>query len=117
MDSEQTGTTNPGFEVEIKSGGRAYTPEGAAAEVERTISPARAAAKARSRKRNIAIAALFGVALAAIALWAWLSNPSTNVPADAVARVNGEYISEHDIDRELDLTRVANDRTGTPNTN
>jgi len=107
-------SSDPGFEVEIKSGGRAYDSD-APAPAPRTISPARAAAKAHTRKRNIAIAAAVVAVLTGLGLWMYLSNPSTNVPPDAVARVNGDYIYERDIDRELDLTRVANDQTGTSN--
>jgi peroxiredoxin len=97
--------SNPGFEVEITSGGRAYD-GGLTSRAAPTLSPARAAAKARARRRTtliiVACAALFG----AIILWAWLSNPNTLVPSNAVARVNGEYISERDITREMDLTRA-----------
>ncbi len=107
---------NPGFEVEITSGGRAYD-GGQTSRAAPTLSPARAAAKARARRRTtliiVACAALFG----AIILWAWLSNPNTLVPSDAVARVNGEYISERDITREMDLTRAfieLEKRTDTP---
>jgi peroxiredoxin len=97
--------SNPGFEVEITSGGRAYD-GGQTARTAPTLSPARAAAKARARRRTtlviVAVAALFG----AIILWAWLSNPNTLVPSDAIARVNGEYIYERDVTREMDLTRA-----------
>lgn len=96
---------NPGFEVEITSGGRAYD-NGQTSGVVRTLSPARAAAKVQARKRNFLIIGSCAALFAAIILWAWLSNPNTLVPSDAVARVNGEYIFERDIDREMDLTRA-----------
>jgi peroxiredoxin len=47
------------------------------------------------------------VAFAAVALWAWASNPNSNVPPDAVARVNGEFILEGDIDREINLAKTS----------
>ena len=100
--------SNPGFEVEITSGGRAYD-GGQTSRTAPTLSPARAAAKARARRRTtlviVACAALFG----GIILWAWLSNPNTLVPSDAVTRVNGEYIYERDITREMDLERAFKD--------
>jgi peroxiredoxin len=98
---------DPGFEVEIKSGGRAY--DAGAPRVAHALSPARAAAKAQARKRRLLIIALAVLALGSIMAWAWLSNPNSLVPPDAVARVNGEYIYERDINRELDLTRAFNE--------
>ncbi|HET6313384.1 MAG TPA: SurA N-terminal domain-containing protein, partial [Chloroflexia bacterium] len=98
---------DPGFEVEIKSGGRAY--DAGAPRVAPSLSPARAAAKAQARKRRLLIIALAVLALGSIMAWAWLSNPNSLVPPDAVARVNGEYIYERDINRELDLTRAFNE--------
>lgn len=97
--------TNPGFEVEITSGGRAYG-DGEASRIAPTLSPARAAAKARARRRTTLIIASCALLFGAIVLWAWLSNPNALVPSDAVARVNGEYIYDRDITREMDLTRV-----------
>ncbi|HEX9987904.1 MAG TPA: redoxin domain-containing protein [Chloroflexia bacterium] len=98
---------DPGFEVEIKSGGRAY--DAGLPRVEPTLSPARAAAKAQARKRRLLVMALCVLGLGSIMAWAWLSNPNSLVPSDAVARVNGEYIYERDINRELDLTRAFNE--------
>lgn len=95
-----------GFEVEISSGGRAHD-VGTPTSPPREISPVRLAAKAEARKRRLNIALVLGLLLAGLGSWAWISNPNTNVPADAVARVNGEYIYEADITREIDLSRVA----------
>jgi len=47
--------------------------------------------------------------LTSLVAYFWLSNPDTSVPAGAVARVNGEYIFQADIEREMNLTRVSND--------
>jgi peroxiredoxin len=99
---------NPGFEVEITSGGRAYG-DGEASRTAPNLSPARAEAKARVRRRTNLIIAGCAALFAAIVLWAWLSNPNSLIPSDAVARVNGEYIYDRDIAREMDLTRVYND--------
>ena len=116
MSTEPRNVPNPGFEVEIKSGGRAYD-ENAPTPQPRTVSPTRAAAKAHRRRLYWTISAVVVVLLGAVGLWAWISNPNTNVPADAVARVNGEYIYEHDIDRELDLTRMTNELSNASNSN
>ncbi len=107
-----------GFEVEIRSGGRAYDP-GTQRNTVRTISPNREIAKAGARRRRLAVLSVIVVGMAALALWAWASNPNTNVPQDAVARVNGEYIYERDIDREISLTKTSlylskGDRTDLP---
>jgi peroxiredoxin len=112
--TEQRNAANPGFEVEITSGGRAYDPA-APREAPRPVSTTRLEAKERSRRRNTTIAALSAVALVAIALWAWLSNPNANVPQDAVARVNGEFIYDRDVTREIDLTRVSYELSSRPN--
>jgi peroxiredoxin len=106
--TEQRGAPDPGFDVEIVSGGRARD-TGAPAASPRTLSPARIAAKTEARRRRNVIIAACALGLAAIAVWAWLSNPNANVPADAVARVNGEYIYDRDITREVDLSRLAID--------
>jgi peroxiredoxin len=94
------------FEVEITSGGRAHDAD-APREEARAISATRLEAKARAHRRNLTIAIAGAAFLAIIALWAWLSNPNTNVPSDAVARVNGEFILEADITREIELTRAS----------
>lgn len=96
-----------GFEVEIKTSGRAYdhgqpSSPGAPA----TVSPTRAAAKAQARRRNLTLLILGVAALAIAGLWAFLSNPNFNVPSDAVARVNGEYIYNGEVTREIDLARA-----------
>ncbi len=100
-----------GFEVEIKTSGRAH--DGSALRVSSpvTLSPARAAAKAGVRRRNVTLLAVGVIGLIAIALWAYLSNPNSNVPSDAVARVNGEYVYDKDITREIDLERAILDVT------
>lgn len=95
------------FDVEISSGGRAYEEWATGDTAERTISPNRVFAKTKARRRKAAIWSLLVVGMAAIGLWAWLSNPNTNVPPDAVARVNGEYIYEKDVDREINLTKAS----------
>ncbi|HKP52119.1 MAG TPA: redoxin domain-containing protein [Chloroflexia bacterium] len=99
---------NPGFEVEITSGGRAHD-GGQTPRVALTLSPARAAAKARARRRTTLVIVASALLFGAIILWAWLSNPNTLVPSDAVTRVNGEYIYERDITREMDLERAVKD--------
>ena len=100
--------SDPGFEVEITSGGRALD-SGASERAAPTLSPARAAAKARARKRKALIIAASAALMSALVLWSWLSNPHTLIPSDAVARVNGEYIYERDVTREMDITRTINE--------
>jgi peroxiredoxin len=102
-----------GFEVTIESGGRAYD-AGPVVLPSTTLSPARAAAKERAKHRNLTIAGLCVAGLVAIVAWAWLSNPSANISSDALARVNGEFIYERDVNRELDLTRVSNELSNKP---
>lgn len=104
----QSAPPNPGFEVEITSGGRAYAdaPPPRSANI---LSPARAAAKAQARRRTLLIVVGSAALFIAIIGWAWLSNPNSLVPSDAVARVNGEYIYERDVTREMDLTRAINE--------
>src|SRR5262245_10441130 len=100
---------NVGFDVEINSGGRAYDAGSAPLSSEtpaRELSVTRAAAKERATRRRLIFFTVVVVGLVAVALWAWVSNPNTNVPSDAVARVNGEYISEGDIDREINLAKA-----------
>ena len=106
--AQKPSVPDPGFEVEIKSGGRAYS-SAAAPRVEKELSPARAAAKAQARRRNLLLASIAVGIMTAISLWVAISNPSANRPADAVAGVNGGYILERDITRELDLARFSND--------
>lgn len=102
-----------GFEVEIKTSGRAHDGDRphVQAQVPVTISPARAAAKAAAQRRNRLLLLATVLGLAAIAAWAYLSNPNSNVPSDAVARVNGEFIYDRDITREIDLERAIIDVT------
>ena len=116
--TEPQNAQDVGFEVEIRSGGRAYDP-GTQRDTVRTISPNREVAKAGARRRRLAVLSVIAIGIAALALWAWRSNPNTNVPEDAVARVNGEYIYERDIDREISLTKTSlylskGDRTDLP---
>ncbi len=96
------------FEVQIESGGRAWD-ERVAPRTAPNLSPARSAAKAQSRRRTLISIWAVSALLVGIGLWAWLSNPNTNVPSDALARVNGEYIYERDVNRELDLSRMTRD--------
>lgn len=103
----QHSDTDLGFEVEIKTSGRAHdSGQQAAPATPPALSPARAAAKAQARRRNLTllIVGLGGVAI--IGLWVLISNPNFNVPSDAVARVNGEYIYNQDVTREIDLARA-----------
>jgi peroxiredoxin len=96
-----------GFEVEIQTSGRAHDSGRAAPTAPTaTLSPTRAAAKAQARRRNLTLLIVGAVGLAILGLWAFLSNPSFNVPSDAVARVNGEYIYNRDVTREIDLARA-----------
>jgi peroxiredoxin len=106
---------DPGFEVEITSGGRAYDRSDRAPRPSATLSPVRIAAKERARRRKLALITAALLFFGAVFTWAWLSNPYSLLPPDVVARVNGEYIYERDIARRLDLTRLFNalaDRTG-----
>src|SRR6184192_3677394 len=95
------------FDVEISSGGRAHAESITGETAERAVSPTRVVARAQARRRRLTILSLVVVGLVALGTWAWLSNPNTNVPPNAVARVNGEYIYEKDIDREINLTKAS----------
>lgn len=106
--TEPSKVVNPGFEVEIKSGGRARD-AGEVPRVAPTLSPARAAAKAKNRRRTATVLTVAALILGVMAAWAVFSNPSAMIPSDAVARVNGEFIYERDINRQLDLTRASAD--------
>ena len=100
---------NPGFEVEIHSGGRAHDTGVPTPKEAPVLSPARAAAKASSQRR-MRLLLLFGaIFLTSLGTYLWLSNPDSFVPSGAVARVNGEYIFQAEIEREMNLTRVSND--------
>lgn len=100
-----------GFEVEIKTSGRAHDGDSPRAQTPVVLSPARAAARASARRRNLKLLMAGAVGLVAIALWAYLSNPNSIVPSDAVARVNGEYVYDRDITHEIDLERAILDIT------
>ncbi len=100
---------NPGFEVEIHSGGRAHDSGLPRERVAPVLSPARAAAKASSQRRTRLLLFFGGVFLVSLVAYFWLSNPNSFVPSGAVVRVNGEYILQADIEREMNLTRVSND--------
>src|SRR5437867_13112662 len=102
------------FEVEIESGGRAYDGGMPTRQTPVVLSPARAAAKARARQRNIIIVAVGLVGLMAFAAWFWFTNPMANIPDNAVARVNGEFIYQVDVDKRLDFTRFLNDISKNP---
>ena len=96
-----------GFEVEIKTSGRAYDRgQPAPPATPGPVSPTRAAARAQARRRNLTLLILGVGALAIAGLWAFMSNPNFNVPSDAVARVNGEYIYNGEVTREIDLARA-----------
>ena len=107
-------TSPPAFEIEITSGGRAADSSDVAPKEALTLSPARAAAKARARRRTTLIVLGAGALLAGFALWMWLSNPLALVPGDAVARVNGEFVYERDVSREADMRRALGPPDGNP---
>lgn len=106
--TQPTKHTDPdlGFEVEIKTSGRAYDAVQPTLPAAPTLSPTRAAAKAQARRRNLILLIVGAVGLAVLGLWVFLSNPNFNMPSDAVARVNGEYIYNKDVTREIDLARA-----------
>ncbi len=97
------------FEVEIESGGRAYRESEAARETPVTVSPTRAAAKAKARQRNATIAVVGAIILAIAVGWAWFTNPFANVPSDAVARVNGTFIYQADVEKQLNFIKFLNE--------
>ncbi len=97
------------FEVEIESGGRAYDDGSPAPQMPVTLSPVRAAARARAARRNIIIGVLALAAVAAFSAWFWFTNPQANIPDNAVARVNGEFIYQADVDKRLNFARFLND--------
>lgn len=99
---------DPGFDVEIKTSGRAYDAAAPARPAEDIVlSPARAAAKAQVRRRNITLLVVAVVGILVIGVGFYISNPNFHVPDNAVARVNGEYIYDQDVAREVDLNKVA----------
>jgi cytochrome c biogenesis protein CcmG/thiol:disulfide interchange protein DsbE len=97
------------FEVEIESGGRAYRETETARETPVTLSPTRAAAKAKTRQRNATILLVGALLLAAAVAWAWFTNPFANVPSDAVARVNGTFIYQADVEKQLNFIKFLNE--------
>lgn len=97
------------FEVEIESGGRAYRENEAVRETPVVISPTRAAAKAKTRQRNATIGVVVAFALAAAVMWAWITNPLSNVPDEAVARVNGTFIYQADVEKQLNFVKFLNE--------
>jgi thiol-disulfide isomerase/thioredoxin len=102
------------FEVEIESGGRATDDGSPAPQAPVVLSPTRAAAKARAARRNLIIAVVAFVGVAAFAAWFWFTNPQANIPGDAVARVNGEFIYQINVDKRLAFTRFLNDVSKVP---
>ena len=99
----------PLFEVEIKSGGRAHDTGERVRPEPATLSPTRLAAKERARRRNIFLiagAVAFAVLLGA---WMWFTSPLGSVPGDSVARVNGEFIYQRDVEQRMNLTRLFNE--------
>ena len=104
----------PLFEVEIKSGGRAVDTGERARPEPATLSPARQAAKERARRRNILVAAGAAAFLVMLGAWMWFTSPLGGVPADAVARVNGELIYQRDVERRMNLTRLFNELSARP---
>jgi cytochrome c biogenesis protein CcmG, thiol:disulfide interchange protein DsbE len=115
MSKTQPSETTPlGFEVEIESGGRAHDLDAPASPAPTVLSPARAAAKARDRRRNAFLAIGTVAVLLGLIAWMWFTNPNANVPSDAVARVNGEFIYQRDVDKRLDFTRWLNELSSLP---
>lgn len=104
----------PLFEVEITSGGRAHDTGERGRPEPVTLSPARAAAKARARQRTILLAAGAVAFLVLLGAWMWFTSPLGSVPGDAVARVNGEFIYQRDVERRLNLTRLFNELSARP---
>ena len=99
----------PLFEVEIKSGGRAIDTGEHVRPEPATLSPARLAARERARRRNMLVAAAAVAFLAFLGAWMWFTSPLGSVPGDAVARVNGEFIYQRDVEKRLNLTRLFNE--------
>ncbi|HET9495047.1 MAG TPA: redoxin domain-containing protein, partial [Chloroflexia bacterium] len=104
----------PLFEVEIKSGGRAVDTGERVRPEPVTLSPARQAAKERARRRNILLAAGAVGFLIMLGAWMWFTSPLGGVPADAVARVNGEFIYQRDVEQRMGLTRLFNELSARP---
>ena len=76
----------------------------------------RSAAKARARRRNIILAStILAIVLGAIG-YAWVTNPSFNIPSNAVARVNGEFIYDHDVEHQVNFQTFLNVLYKTPAT-
>ena len=93
-----------GFEVDIRRGRRAATPAAArsAGSSARPLTPA-AQRKARAWRRwTLALGGLGLVALLALGVAWWVSRP----PRDALARVNDEYITVQQVDKEILLNRA-----------
>lgn len=97
------------FEVEIESGGRAYRENEVVRETPVTISATRAAAKAKTRQRNATIGVVVASLLAIAVGWAWITNPLANVPDAAVARVNGTFIYQADVEKQLSFIKFLNE--------
>lgn len=105
-------TTPLAFEVEIESGGRAHDIGASTRTVPVVLSPVRAAAKARARRRAVIMIASAAVLLVGIVGWVLISNPA--LPDDAVARVNGELIYQRDIEKRLDFNVLFNELSKLP---
>jgi peroxiredoxin len=114
MAKTQQPNKKPLFEVEITSGGRAQDRGERARPEPVTLSPARLAAKQRARQRNILLAAAAVAFLVLLGAWMWFTSPLGGVPGDAVARVNGEFIYQRDVERRVNLTRLFNELSARP---
>jgi peroxiredoxin len=99
----------PLFEVEIKSGGRAHDTGERVRPEPANLSPTRLAAKERARRRNILLIAGAVAFLVLLGAWMWFTSPLGSVPGDAVARVNGEFIYQRDVEQRMNLTRLFNE--------
>lgn len=103
--TEPTKKKNISFEVEIESGGRAYRESEAVRVQAPVMSAARAEAKAKARKRYLTIGLVTAGLVVLTVAWAWLTNPLANIPSDAVARVNGQFIYERDVLKRLSFAK------------
>src|SRR4051794_16381540 len=87
----------PAFEVDIRSGRRAVASEPTEYHTSRPLSVV-AQRKARTRQRwLLALGGLGVMAVLAVGVIWWINRPPTN----ALARVNDEYITEQQVDKEL----------------
>ena len=112
-------SADPGFGVEIRRGQRAVdsSPAPVAAPHPSTVPRA---ARAGARQNRVLAGLLVAASGIVVALFAF-SWVSAQPPADALARVNGEVITNAQVDREIlvnrALTALLNDKEETPSRN